>query len=36
MLLDDVNPIDFDLVHDAIDEEKILFSQHKMVTPPWC
>jgi len=25
MLLDDVNPIDFDLVHDAIDEDKILF-----------
>jgi len=34
MLLDDVTPIDFDHVHDAIDEDNILFGKNRMVTPP--
>jgi len=35
VLLDNVNLIDLDLVHDAVDKDKIFLSQNKMVASSW-
>jgi len=35
MFFDDMNPVDLDLLHDAVDINKIFFYYNRMVTPPW-
>jgi len=32
VFLDDVDPIDFDLVHDTIYIDKVLLGKHKVIT----
>jgi len=36
MFLDDMDSIDFDLVHYAVNEDKIFLSQHRVITFSWC
>jgi len=35
VLLDDMNPYNLDLVHNAVDENKIFLSEYKMIASSW-
>jgi len=35
VLLDDMNPVNIDIVHNAVDEDKILLSEYRMIVSSW-
>jgi len=36
MFFKNINPVDFDLFHYAVNQNKVLFSEYCMSAPSWC